>query len=448
MAMAAAGERIPFTVIDEAVRLLDHPAEPWSIELELALEGRFDEARLRAALGKAASRHPMARVRVLPARRTDRTWTWEVDEAPELDPLTAVDCPAEPQLSALRDRLQSLSVPLVESPPWRLRLARRPTADQLVLNANHAAFDGFGCVRLLQSVARAYAGAPDPRPDVDLVEARDLGRLLGADDPEARARRLEALRDKLRDVRRPPARIAADGGVEEAGYRILHLSLSAAGTASLKEVDLPGTVNDRLMAALHLAVDGWNGEHGVPCRRVSVLMPVNLRPKDWRTEVVTNMVLEPRIATDEHDRRDPRRALEAVAEQTDRVKGWGTGAALMEVLGRSGRLPLWAKQSLSPLLLAIGNRLVDTAVFSNLGKLAEPPDFGDAGGATTAAWFSAPARLPCGMSVGAATVGERLHLSFRARRPVLDGDGNLRFARRFLDELARLVGQPSGDALL
>jgi hypothetical protein len=52
------------------------------------------------------------------------------------------------------------------------------------------------------------------------------------------------------------------------------------------------------------------------------------------------------------------------------------------------------------------------------------------------------------MSVGAATVGRRLHLSFRARRPMLDGDGNRRFARRFLDELARLVGDPSGSALV
>jgi NRPS condensation-like uncharacterized protein len=442
------GERIPFTVIDEAVHLLDTPAEPWSIELELGLEGQVDESRLRSALGTATSRHPMARVHAVPARRTDRTWTWEVDEVPDLDPLSVVECAGEPQLSTLRDRLQSLRVPLAESPPWRLRLARRPDGDHLLLNANHAAFDGFGCVRLLRSLARAYTGVPDPLPDVELAEARDLGRLLGAHDPEARARRLEALRDKLRDLVRPPARIAADGGVEEPGYRILHLSLSADGTARLGDVGLPGTVNDLLMAALHLAVDGWNAEHGAPCGRVSVLMPVNLRPDDWRTEVVTNVVLDSRIVTEENDRRHPRAALESVADQTDRLKRWGTGAALMEVLGRSGRLPLWVKQSLSPLLSVTGNRLVDTAIFSNLGKVADPPDFGSTGGASTGAWFSAPARLPCGMSVGAATVGRRLHLSFRARRPMLDGDGNRRFARRFLDELARLVGDPSGSALV
>jgi hypothetical protein len=50
-----------FNEIDEAVRLLDSPSEPWSIQLELRVRGRLDECRLRTALGEALARHPMAR---------------------------------------------------------------------------------------------------------------------------------------------------------------------------------------------------------------------------------------------------------------------------------------------------------------------------------------------------------------------------------------------------
>ncbi len=433
-------EQHPFTVVDEAIVHLDTPTEPWSIEVELRVAGRLDEGRLGWALGQAMARHPMARARCLPARAGDRTYAWEITPLTDLDPLQVVDCPDDERLGRLRDRLQSLSVPLSESPPFRLRLAHHPDGDFLLMNANHAAFDGFGCVRLLQSVARAYTGDPDPLPDIELAEARDVERHLGTDDEQVKFQRLRRIVDKLGDTVRPPARIARDGGHDESGYLIVHRSLSTEGTEKLTDADLPGSVNDLLMAALHLAIDQWNRDHGSSARRITVLLPVNLRPKEWRAEVVTNFVLMDRVATTSADRLTPTSTLEAVVEQTDAVKRWGTGAALIEVLGRTERLPLWAKQSLSPLLWLTGNRLVDTALLTNLGVVADPPSFGSSAGETTAMWFSAPARLPCALSLGAVTVAGRLHLSFRWRRPVVDGAAAERFADTYFDQLARLAG--------
>lgn len=440
--MSASSEagHVPFTVVDEVVHHLDTPLEPWSIEVEVAVDGRLDEDRLRQAVGEALARHPMARARCVPVRASDRSYTWEITAAPDLDPLVVVDCPDDASLGRARDRLQSIGVPLAESPPLRLRLARHPDGDRLMLNANHAAFDGFGCVRLLQSVGRAYTGDPDPQPDMDLTDARDVESHLGADDSQARLERLKTLGDKLRDLASEPARLAPDGGEEEPGYHIVHRSLSADGARRLSDIDHPGTVNDVLMAGLHLAIASWNAEHGTTTGRVSVLMPMNLRPKEWQEEIVTNFVLMARVSTNPVDRISPSATLAAITAQTEYVKQWGTGAAAIEVLGRSSHLPIWVKQSISPLLALTGNRLVDTALLSNLGVVAEPPAFGPEAGDTTGLWFSAPARLPCGVSIGTASVGGRLDLSVRVRWPLLGAEAAERLTDTYVAELARLAG--------
>ena len=126
--------------------------------------------------------------------------------------------------------------------------------------------------------------------------------------------------------------------------------------------------------------------------------------------------------------------------QTDAIKQAG-GAAMMEALRGWSSLPLWTKQPASSLLWLTGNRLVDTAILSNLGQLREPPDFGEDAGPVTEVWFSAPVRMPAGVCVGAATVDRRLWLTFRYRLALLDRPAAERFAHRFLVELERVSGR-------
>ncbi len=115
------------------------------------------------------------------------------------------------------------------------------------------------------------------------------------------------------------------------------------------------------------------------------------------------------------------------------------GTALVEVLARADRLPLWAKLGLVAAMPVTGNRLVDTAMVSNIGRVAEPPSFGTDAGPTVGLWFSPPARMPLGLTIGAATVADRLHLVFRYRHRLFDADASGRFADRFVAELDRLV---------
>ncbi|CAN5486268.1 hypothetical protein BH20ACT2_BH20ACT2_14900 [soil metagenome] len=437
--------RLPFTVIDQAVHLFDSPAEPWGVQLELALRATLDEDRLRAAIRQALARHPLARARQLPARLTDREWCWEVAPEPEVEPLRVVDCADDDALAATRATLYSRQVPLVEAPPLRLVLARGPQGASLLLNANHAAFDGVGCLRLLQSVARAYTGEPDPDPPVSLAQARDVQGLLAAADGRARARRFRLLASKLADIAVRPARLATDGGSDEPGYGFHHVVLSKDQTAALLSGDGGPTVNDVLLVALTVAVVGWNEEHGRRAGRVGILMPVNLRPKAWREDVVTNLVLDARVVTMASQRTEPAALLRAISEQTDRVKA-GAGPALIEVIGGWTSLPLWAKQLLSPLLWFTGNRLVDTALMSNLGTATDELDFGPGVGVPEHAWFSAPTRMPCGLSVGVLTVGGRLHVTFRYRRPLLGAAAAAQLARCFVAELERAATISNGDS--
>jgi NRPS condensation-like uncharacterized protein len=429
-------QRVPFNVVDEVVHNLDTDTEPWSIQLEVRVKGSLDEGCLRTALSEAFLRHPMARARKAPTGRAgENQYEWEIPPEPEVDPLRVVDCRDDDALGATRADLQSRGVPLAESPPLRLRLARNDGGDVVMVNANHAAMDGFGTLRFVQSVARAYAGEPDPVPDLDPLEARNVTMLVGTGDRRVKLRRRALLAEKARDLAVPTARLARDGGRDGPGYGLHHVRLSAERTRALVENDLPGTVNDVLLAALHLAVEGWNEQHGSRAGRIGVMVPVNMRPKDWHDEVVGNLLLPVRVTTTRAERSSPLAALEAVAEQSRRIKEEGGGGALIEVLSRSPSFPLRVKQATSPVLSLLTRRLADTAMLSNLGSLDEPPAFGAGAGETAEMWFSGPARMPLGVSVGVITTAGRLHAAVRYRHPQFGADAARRFTERWVGAL-------------
>ena len=193
-----------------------------------------------------------------------------------------------------------------------------------------------------------------------------------------------------------------------------------------------------LVAALHVAIALWNIEHGLHCGRISVLMPVNLRPPAWREEVVGNFSLLVRVLTTP-EQRSLGHVLAAVAAQTERMERENTLAALIEILGRTASLPIWAKRATPALLAITGNRLVDTAQLAYLGRLDQLPAFGPEAGETVEMWFSPPARMPLGLSVGALVAAGHLHLAFRYRPPLLSEEAAGRFADYYLSLLGHLL---------
>lgn len=126
--------RLPFSAIDEAVHVLDSPAEPWTLHWEVRLAGRMHADRLRSAVRDAMGRHPLARARAAAGRRTHH---WDVVASPDIDPVMILDCPHDAALASAREALQSFRVPLAGAPPFRLLVARHLGGDVLMLNRVH-----------------------------------------------------------------------------------------------------------------------------------------------------------------------------------------------------------------------------------------------------------------------------------------------------------------------
>lgn len=438
-AEAGGVRRVPFNVVDQVVHLLERDTHAWGVQLETRVPGPLDEDRLRTAIGEALQRHPMARARKGRSGAYRNRDYWEVPGDLDVEPLRTIECPDDEALSAARTELHRTPVPLAQSPPLRLVLARTPNGDVLMLNVNHAATDGYGALRILRSVGRAYAGDPDPLSQFDFLAERSFAGRLAGSGPFGWLRRQLVLAERLRDLVVPPARLATERGSEQAGYGFHHVRLEPHETRGLVDLQDAGDVNDVLLAALHLAVGEWNGVHGAPCRRISVLVPANLRPAGWRDQLVGNFSLPARVSTSRIQRLTPARTLAAVAAQTTRTKRRGVGTAFLEVLSRSWLLPLWLNKPLVDGLHLLGDRFLDTAILADLGHVTDPPSFGSGAGGPEDLWFSAPARMPLGLSVGAVRLDRRLHLVFRYRHPQFDDAAARRFADYYLDQLRRVA---------
>ena len=419
---------VPLNRLDELYLNLDHGEEPWNVHFEVRVAGRLDSDRVTEAIGAAALRHPVARARLGDWRYTDRSYRWEIARALVEVPLQVATCADEAALAAARENLLSCSPSLDAPPPFAVLLAHGPAGDSLVLNLHHAAGDGIGAARLMLSILRAYAGADDPLPPLDPLAVRDVRALAGTASLADGIVRTRALAESAARKWEPPARIAADGGGDRPGYGVELLALTRDETAAVFALRTDGTtVNDVLLAALAVAVRRWNAAHGRTPRRVTLSMPVNLRPPEWKTEVVGNFASYVTVSGGIAD--DLPRALEGIGRQTRAVKRDGLAGLVVDLLAGPSLLTIAAKQRLPDLISLTGNVVVDTATLSNLGTLTALED------EVEAVWFSPPGRMPLGVAIGAVTHDARLLLTLRYRHAQFDAPAAGAFARLYREVL-------------
>jgi NRPS condensation-like uncharacterized protein len=428
--------RIPFSIGEEILHFADRPAEPLTIHLELRLSGALDEGLLRESIRAAVMTHPMARAKKTGGRVLHRPPLWEIGEPGLVDVLRVARCDDEPAMAAARTEFLSRPVGVVTAPALRVLLARRPGGDSLLLSVNHAIADGIGAFRFLQSVARAYGGRPDPVPEVDPLAARDLKAQFGG--AQARPRETERP-DRTVGA---PSLVAPRGDRDASGYGSCHRALPAEQSRRLKprRFGPTATPNDLLVAAMHLAIAAWNAEQGRPCGRLSVLVPVNLRPPAWHREVMANLVMSGQVSSTPEQRSTPESLLAAVTSQTQRIKAGGRTAAILA-------LPGFVYRQI-PLLLGVLSVLPskgepNAAVLSYVGRVDDVADFGPAVGEPTEFWASPPVRMPTGIALGVCRLRGSLRLALRYRRALLDDQAAERLADLFLDRLASLgEGEP------
>ncbi|MEA2310838.1 MAG: hypothetical protein QOE28_806, partial [Solirubrobacteraceae bacterium] len=373
----------PLNLLDELYLHLDRDDEPWSVQLEAGVEGRLDPERLGRAIVEAARAHPMARARLRRAARTDVRYHWEIADELEAAPLELVACEDDAALAAARERSMSTNPPLDEAPPFATTLAHHPGGDAIMLNLNHAAGDGMSALRLMASILRAYAGEPDPPAPVDALAVRDIGDLVDSRSLAARLSRGPALVEQATRAATSPARIAADGADEaRPGYGFELLKFDAEELRAVVSHRSEGaTVNDVLLGALAVTIRRWNDDHGGDRGRIGITMPVNLRPPEWRTEVLGNFASYVSVPLGADEQGDLPAATAAAAARTRRIKDDGTAGLVIDLLELpTAALPTGLKRRFQDLITLTGDRFVDTAVLSNLGRLDPVPELdADAG---------------------------------------------------------------------
>jgi NRPS condensation-like uncharacterized protein len=401
--------------LDELYLHLDRADEPWSVQLEVRVEERLDVSRVIEATRRAASHHPIARARLLPARATDVRYEWEIPDQLDHVDLEEIDCGAATELEVARERLFARTPDLSTYGPFALLLAHCADGDILALNLHHAAGDGMAAVCLMASLARAYAGEAEPEPAVDPLAVREVKPLSRASSLRQRLVRGRAALDSLGRGVTAPTRITRDRADGRPAYGFTSLALDEDELAVLTRHRVDGaTINDVLLGGLLIAIDRWNERHGERIRTTYLMMPVNLRPPEWRNEVVANFASYVSMRFGRGDHASLSEAVPAAATATRRVKEGALAGLLIDAVLAPTLLPTGVKQRLQHLIPLTANNVVDTAVLSNLGRVPDLRGFGDAG-AVRDVWFSPPGRMPLGVSLGAATLRGRLHLTLRYR---------------------------------
>lgn len=467
-AIPPGGARIPFPTVDEVSRHCLSTDEPESVHIEVHLPGRPDPARLRTAFRQALLAHPRALMREVPGSGLRRTLAWELTGEPDGEPVRFAgrgpDALAKARALALAD-----CPPLALSPPLRLDVVEeaggaaaggppaqgRPpgpaTGTVLLLTLHHTALDAPSGLRILATAAERYA-------DTKALPVPGRARPARPGHP---GQVPSGARGTGRTVLTRPVRVAPDSRPEPvpgraAGNGMLQADLPVPPRAAPAGTPPPWTVNDQLLVAVALTVGRWNAAHGRPAGPVRLTMPVDDRPRgaDMPMGNGTRLVEVAMAAEDPRDTHllrgehpDPAaldRLLRTTARRTRALTavhgaplGAGTGLLTAPVLpvGLRGALTRGARRAAAP--------WTSTALVTNIGRVPYALDFGDAGRAT-AVWFSAPARMPRGLSVAAASTGGRLHVTLRWSRALLPDSAGTELAGLFEEALAAASLTPGG----
>ncbi|MFF1303354.1 condensation protein [Streptomyces sp. NPDC058307] len=432
--------RIPFPVVDEVSRHCLQEEEPETVHIEVHLPGRLDRSRLRKAFLEALHRHPRILMREAPGGRYRRRYEWELTTEPDVEVVTF----PEPGRDALRDaRTRALmeTPPLSLSPPIRLEVVeeagppegseatdlvgvappgkgrgeRRDQPPQsgtrhstvLFLTINHTALDGPACLRILATAAEIYGGK-DNSPAA----------------PPTRTPEPPAPTESTPSNWSRPARVAQGTPENSPGNGLLVTELALPH----RPKGSPYTVNDQLMVTTALTIAHWNKEHGETPRPLRITMPVDDRPRDTTMPIGngTRLVEVPFSSGElKHGPDDMPAFLRRTAQRTRALKSLtrpqlGHGAGLLT----APVTPVAWRAALTRGLRRAAAPWTSTTLLSNIGRIPYPLDFGEEAGRAHAVWFSAPARMPRGLTVTTASTAGRLHLALRWSRALLShGDG-------------------------
>ncbi|MFF7245143.1 condensation protein [Embleya sp. NPDC008237] len=418
--------RIPFPLVDEMSRQGQRPGEPIGVHMEIRLPGQPDPARLRTAFGTALRRHGRILVREAPGRWYRRRYEWELTAAPDVESVRFP--PAGPDALALaRARALDEAPPLSLSPPVRLDVVRASATSGgcvLLCTIHHTALDGPAFLRVLATAAEVYSGTgAEPAPvRAAPPGAAGSGPPLDPGPPPARSARVAPAPAPLAHQRRGNGVLLGELPVHP------------------RPPDADHTVNDRLLVATCLTIARWNRLHGAPARPIRITMPVDDRPRGVDMPIGNGTrLVEVAFGAREYAPAPSPEAivglLRRTACRTRRLRATpgpalGRGVALLAA-------PVLPVDLRAAITRGLGRALApwtSTTLLSNLGRIPYPLDFGDAGRAE-AVWFTAPTRMPRGLTITTTGIADRLYVGLRWSRALLDDAAGQRLYGLFAEYL-------------
>ncbi|EGX55149.1 hypothetical protein SZN_34317 [Streptomyces zinciresistens K42] len=183
------------------------------------------------------------------------------------------------------------------------------------------------------------------------------------------------------------------------------------------------------MVTTALTLAHWNRAHGARPGPLRITMPVDDRPRDAAMPIGNGTrLVEVAFSHEELTSSEPAHTLALLGRTAVRTRALkalprpqlGHGATLLT----APVTPVSWRAALTRGLRRAAAPWTSTTLLSNIGRVPYPLDFGARAGRAHAVWFSAPARMPRGLTVTTASTAGRLHLALRWSRALLgDGDG-------------------------
>jgi NRPS condensation-like uncharacterized protein len=182
------------------------------------------------------------------------------------------------------------------------------------------------------------------------------------------------------------------------------------------------------MVTTALMIAHWNREHGAHPRPLRITMPVDDRPRGTDMPIGNGTRLVEVTFAPHELTTTPAEMGELLHRTATRTRALkvlprpqlGHGAALLT----APVVPVAWRATLTRGLRRAAAPWTSTTLLSNIGRIPYALDFGGTAGRAHAVWFSAPARMPRGLTVTTASTAGKLHVALRWSRTLLGpGDG-------------------------
>lgn len=439
--------RLPLSSLDQGIVLCEQSRE-MTVHFEASLADPIDGARFERAVRTVMEHSYRLRSRVVIKRWTSNSLRWSDRPASAVVDVAEVQC-TRADLPEVRDAFVSRGFDVTDDPLVRFLIADHgPEGSTLIALSHHVVSDGTGMWAVILQIAEQYGRQGDVeshRSEEAPSGDEDHSVTVAVPSPAGTAEQqgvgtFRAIIDAARAIWNAPRpeRLSARGA-ERTDEVVVELRIiegpvveAISGSALMNSV--PGaTLNDVLLLAFHRTLADWNSRCGQSPDQISVTVPINQRPRGDTT--LRNSAGQGSTVTSREQRGDDQIGLRSVVEQTRAIKQDRERSDPSSSVGSLWFMPTGLRALIPRVVGLISReRFLNTSRLSNMGRVDLPVS----GLRFIDVWFSVPARMPQGATVGVVQSGPNITLALRCCRRLWDRPAAKEFADLFVEELLRI----------